>query len=68
MDYDIFTDRTGAVELPDEAFREACSGYCRMAMKRMGVSQDAQDCILDSLWEVFDTVSVDGARQDWKKR
>ena len=67
MENELFM-QGGGMTMPDEALREACAGYCWLAMKQMGVSQDAMDCIVDSLWEVYDSVSVEAARSAWRLR
>ena len=42
----------------------ACMGYCRMAMKSVGVDEKTQNDVLRELHFCMDTVSVDPARHD----
>lgn len=68
MDYNLSTDAIGSFSMPDEKFKNTCAGYCQMAMTRAGVSRDAQDCILDFLFETFDLISLEAAQKDWENR
>ncbi len=68
MNLDFDTDALGKFTMPDANFKSACAGYCQMAMKRAGVSRDAQNCILDFLWETFDLISVEAAQKEFENR
>ncbi len=41
----------------------ACMGYCRMAMKSVGVDEKTQNDVLRELHFCMDTVSVEAARE-----